>query len=130
MPELQPYHQRLRRKNHDDDHPPPQKLLAREIAASPFEIEIVKQDGGHRHVARIFWPFATYPDYSTGNQEREIRSVERGRMCIEWKLDDVGGRPPSWQGPDEYYGIIPDELTGYLRYLEDQKRDHELAATG
>lgn len=24
------------------------KLLAREIAASPFEIEIVKQDGGHR----------------------------------------------------------------------------------
>lgn len=25
---------------------------------------------------------------------------------------------------------IRDEFIGYLRYLEDQKRDHELAATG
>lgn len=98
------------------------------IDASPYDIEIALQDGGHRWVARIFWPHARFPELLWDNPEQEIRSVEKGRMCIEYRLCNVD--QPTYEDLHfsgcDFWGDMRAALENYILYLQGEDPDADI----
>lgn len=96
-----------------------QKELKPIIDASPFRVEIALQDGGHRWIARIFWPYAKFPAFLWDNQFQESHNVHQGQRCIEYKLCSVD--QPTYEDLHysgcDFWGDLRLGLREYLTWL-------------
>lgn len=97
-----------------------QKELKPVLDASPFRVEIALQDGGHRWIARIFWPYAGNPPRAYDNPEKESIGYKEGMPTMEYML--CGADQPTTEDLEysglDFWDSMREGLAGYLSWLQ------------